>query len=568
MSRNVSSFWQRLPRLLMLRVLPAVLAAGALLVAVQLGANLSARAAAEAGYRALAPAYAATATAYALTPEAAGAASAPEYFKREHERMQVFATNTPHAPTPEAAQPASATAAAPAPQAAPAEPVLPAGTPRPLPTLFIYSGPDGSSAAPTAIPTPVEALDRQGNDLMNIVLLGNDNEITGESVARTDTIMILSINRTANSVSLLSLPRDLYVFVPSWTMQRINVAYPYGESVGWTDGGFGLLRQTLFYNLGINVHYYAMVDLTGFKALVDAVGGVQLTVDCAIEDLPLIGAELPAAAVRVNEEGYRVLPVGSYQMTGAEALWYARSRHNSSDFDRGRRQQQVVRAVWRAARDGGLLTNLPALWTEGSPYVETNLTFEDILGLLPLAAGLDPSRIETFTLVRTYHTQPWQTPDGDYVQLPVYETMRPLLQDFYTPPTESQVAAEVPTVAVYNGTANTLWDAVAADRLAWEGFAAQTLGPAADGTAYPHTVLVDYTGRTKGSSLEAIATALNVRPENIRLDPRPDRTVDFEVIIGDDYNSCSTQGVLPTTTLPVTTLPAAAPPAEATPNGG
>jgi polyisoprenyl-teichoic acid--peptidoglycan teichoic acid transferase len=503
------------------RVIVVALCAGIMIALAQLGFRASAYIRESAAYASARPAMQLTAT--ALAPDTV----APKLIVQ---RAQVFPTNTPSAPD---ALQATATP----------EPVVPDATPRPLPTLFIYSGPDQASNAPLPIPTAVPQLDRQGNDLMNIVLLGNDNEITGESVARTDTIMILSINRTANSVSLLSLPRDLYVFIPSWTMQRINAAYPYGESVGWTDGGFGLLRQTLFYNFGINVHYYAMVDLTGFKALVDAVGGVELSVDCAIQDLRLVGAEVPAGAYRYDADGYYVLPVGHYEMSGEEALWYARSRYNSTDFDRGRRQQQVVRAVWRAAREQGLFTQLPNLWTQFSPYLQTNLAFEDILGLAPLAAGLDPGRIETFTMVRTYHTTPWQTPDGDYVQLPVYETLRPMLEDFYTPPTDNRIASEAATIAVYNGTDNPGWDLVAAERLQWEGFNAVAMGSAPE-TGAAATSLVDYTGATKGSSLEAIADVLNLTPDNVSIVPSAEREYDFTVTIGESYNSCTTSGVI------------------------
>src|SRR5690606_1637431 len=192
------------------------------------------------------------------------------------------------------------------------------------------------------IPTEVPWLDRQGNDLVNILLLGNDGELTDDGFIRTDTMIVVSINRTTGTVAMLSLPRDIYVYIPGWTMQRLNLAYIHGEAGGWFDGGFGLLRQTLLYNFGINVHYYAMVDLTGFKAIVDTVGGIELAVDCAIEDLPLVASELPDGAYRANEEGYYVLPVGYYNMNGAQALWYARSRYSSSDFDRGARQQQVL----------------------------------------------------------------------------------------------------------------------------------------------------------------------------------------------------------------------------------
>lgn len=537
---------------LLFRVLPLLLIAICIYLGWLLAERINQHLEARAAYEQLVPAFPGTGTALALTPTpaayppgAGGRAFAKPF---DHGSGQIFITNTPLiAATPPAVFFATNTPVAVPPTPLPVAPAFDpaeAVTPRPLPTLFIYDPGDTSSvAAPTAIPTPVPTLDRRGQDLMNIVLLGNDNEITGEAVARTDTIIVVSINRTTGTVAMITFPRDLYVYIPGWTMQRINVAYPYGEEVGWTDGGFGLLRQTLLYNFGMNVHYYAMVNLSGFRALVDAVGGVTLSVDCAIQDLPLIGAEVPRGAYPVADSEW-VLPVGQYHMNGAEALWYARSRGNSSDFDRGRRQMQVLRAVWRQARANGLLANLPALWAEGSPYLTTSLTFEDILGLLPLAANLDAARIESFNLIRTYHTTPWQTPDGDYVQLPVYETLRPLLEDFYTAPTENQLNVRLATIAVYNGTAQPGLDAVAADRLVWDGFNAVAMG-AWETTDHVRTTLIDYTGATKGSSLTAIARALNVTPDDVIIDPRSDAPADFAVIVGSTYNSCPQGGVLP-----------------------
>jgi LCP family protein required for cell wall assembly len=417
-------------------------------------------------------------------------------------------------------------------------------TPRPLPTLFVYGEAPVDLVAPTGVPTPVEYVDRRGQDLMNIVLLGNDGELTEDGFIRTDTMILVSINRTAGTVSMLGLPRDLYVYIPGWTMQRLNLAYIHGESIGWTDGGFGLLRQTILYNFGINVHYYAMVNLTGLREIVDTVGGINIAVDCAIQDLPLIGADVPAGALEPDVDGYRILPVGYYEMSGGEALWYARSRHNSIEFDRQRRQMQLLRAIWRQARDNGLLTQAPTLWNDIQPYIETNLTFEDMIGLLPIALNLDPSRIENFNLIRLYHTTPWQTPEGDFVQLPIYETIRPMLEDFYTPPTESQLAAEGARIRVLNGTTNADWDRVAADRLAYSGFLATAEGTA-DNSAYTDTILIDYTGASKGSSLAELTRILNVSPENVRIQPDPNRTIDFEVILGANYNSCTAEGVQP-----------------------
>ena len=515
----------------------AVLLVAVLIALVMVVTPLQAYAREQSAYAAQQPAFAPTATAMAVEARS-GAPKRPAARKADSGLPEqiLFPTNTPQP----IATPAPDQIATPV----PAGEALPQVAPPPLPTLFIYSGPDRSGTAPTAVPTAVPQLDRQGNDLMNILLVGNDGEITNDGSLRTDSMIIVSINRTAGTVSLLSLPRDLYVYVPSWTMQRLNTAWGYGESVGWTDGGFGLMRQTIFYNLGINVHHYAMVDLTGFKALVDAVGGVRVAVDCAIQDLPLIDAEVPASAYAAADEDYWVLPVGEYQLSGAEALWYARSRHNSSDFDRGRRQQQLLRAIWRQARENGLLGQIPQLWSEAAPYIQTSLTLEDILSLVPVALNLDASKIEQFTLVRTYHTQPWQTPDGDYVQLPIFETMRPLLEDFYTPPTANQLALEGVTIGVYNGTPNEGWDAVAAQRLQADGYNAIALGPAPT-RDFADTMLIDRAGSAKGSSLSSVAGSLNVRPENVRVEPSASRAADLEVIIGQSYNSCSQGGVLP-----------------------
>jgi LCP family protein required for cell wall assembly len=522
------------------RLVAAVLLVAVLVALVLLATPLLRFSNERGAYQAQAPSFPLTATAIAPEGVAAPKVRPPAKPGSLRPEQIIFATNTPP-PAPEAPATAeSLVTATPAPDNA----LLPQVTPQPLPTLFIYSGPDHRESAPTAIPTAVQPVDRHGDDLMNILLIGNDGEITNDGSLRTDSMIVVSINRTAGTVAMLSIPRDLYVFIPSWTMQRINTAWAYGESVGWTDGGFGLMRQVMLYNLGINVHHYAMVDLTGFKALVDAVGGVELAVDCAIQDLPLVDADVPAAAYQASDPDYWVLPVGSYTMTGAEALWYARSRHNSSDFDRGRRQMQLLRAVWRKASAQGLLTQIPELWAQASPYVQTSLTLEDLLGLAPLAASLDPGRIEEFTLVRTYHTTPWQTPDGSYVQLPVYETMRPLLEDFYTPPTQNQITFEGATVGVFNGTTNANWDVVAAQRLQSEGFNAVALGPAPNSN-HDRSLLVDRTGSAKGSSLASLSRALNLNADQITVDPAADRAFDFEVIIGQTYNSCSQGGVLP-----------------------
>ncbi|MBL8163317.1 MAG: LCP family protein [Anaerolineae bacterium] len=473
---------------------------------------------------------------------------------------QVFATNTPRAleitlpalntsvPSPTLIQPTATETPLPTLTFTPAPTIPPApaasATPRPLPTVFLPEDADPNIVAPTAIPTKVPLIDRQGYDLVNIILLGGDSEITDDNVDRTDTMIVVSLNRTTGTVSMLSIPRDLLVFIPGWTMQRMNLAYTRGNLVGWTDGGFGLLRQTILYNFGINVHYYVRVDLSGFKEIIDSLGGVNVVVDCALQDYELVDAPPPPEAVFDDETSLYTLPVGYYRFDGGSALWYARSRHSSIEFDRGRRQQQLLRAMWREARGNGLVTQLPQLWAQLTGVVETNLAFEDMIGLLPYALNLDPDRIEHFTMARLYHTTPWTMPDGSNVQLPNYEPVSQLMTEFYQPPTESQILVQSATIEVYNGTSNANWDRVGADVLGWEGFSAIAAGNA-ETTDYPQTVLIDYTGQTKGSSLNELASLLNVRPENVRIEPDPNRTADFRVILGADYSSCTSNAVLP-----------------------
>ncbi len=426
-------------------------------------------------------------------------------------------------------------------QAGPTATLPPLNEPGALPTIFFAeSAADGMAFNGTAVPTTVAPIDRQGNDLVNILLLGQDNEITGESLARTDTMIIVSINRTTGTVAMLSLPRDLYVYLLNGRMDRVNTVFAWGNAMDWDGGAFFYVRQVLLYNLGINVHYYALVDLSGFTEAIDLLGTVEVGVDCPIIDYQLVGAEVPKGATRINEDGEYILPIGYYELTGKEALWYARSRRNSDDFDRGRRQQLLLRAAWRRARDNGLVTQLPTLWQTATEIIETNIPFDVALSLLPYAINLNPNTIENYKLVRTYETIPWTTPDGDNVQVPHPERVAQLMTDFYTPPTQNQLADNEKLIRVVNGTSNADWDRVAADRLAWDSLNAIPYG-AADRADYTETMVIDYSGESKGSRLPMIVKTLNIKPENVIVQPDPNRTAEYEVIIGADYekNSCT-----------------------------
>ncbi len=441
------------------------------------------------------------------------------------EDSDVIATNTPgqELPSLESTQ-------------APAQ-----STPIALPTF--YNIPDASleTIAGTAVPPRASVIPRE-DELVNIVLLGSDGDIVGDNSIRTDTIVIVSINMRSQTVSMLYLPRDLFVYVPTPTMARINTVYGTGESFGWDGGGFGLLRETIFYNFGIQVHYHALVEITGLVEIIDTVGGINIAVDCDYEDSPLVDADVPAGAIGPDDNNVYILPVGYYELTGREAMWLARTRGNSDDFDRGRRQLQILEAMLRAARDNGQISQIPDLWADLTQIVETDIPLDVVIGLLPIAVNLDSSRIERFNLVRTDHTTPWTPSEGAYegqnVQVLNPQRVSELLLDFYTPPPASRLSLAGASIAVYNGTDRPNLDIVASERLRNAGLNAVAYGQA-DELGIVNTQLTDFAAQSRGSASPIIASELNIGGGDVITSPNPDREFDYVVVVGETYNSCA-----------------------------
>ncbi len=390
---------------------------------------------------------------------------------------------------------------------------------------------------PTAIPARAPRL-RSEDDILNIILLGSDGDLQpNEPSFRTDTMVIVSVNRTVGSVAMLSLPRDLYICIPQLGMQRINVAYGWGESVGWSPGGgFGLLQEAILYNFGIPIHFYARVSFNGFRQIIDTLGGINVAVECPMIDQLRFTGQYDAQQTPIYAP--YTLDVGYYRMDGSLALWYARVRQRLSDFDRNRRQQQILRAIWREALSQGVLQKAPELWGQASSIVTTNLQLPDMLGLLPFALNLAPENIRGYQLIGGRETSPWTTPAGENVQLPtdlLFETLR----QFYTPPTRNRLTRDIGTIEVINGSPKPNYDLVAVDLLGWEGFRAVARG---QGEAVAQTVIYDYTGAASPQVLQEMRRILNIRADRIISQPDPNRTVDFRVVLGADYVSCSAAG--------------------------
>jgi len=391
---------------------------------------------------------------------------------------------------------------------------------------------------PDSMPAPMPMLDNAGYDIENFLLLGSDTT-NPVNAGRTDVMVIVSVNRTAGTVSMLSIPRDLYVYIPGHRVYRINSAYGYGEHDG--TGGFQLLSDTIRYNLGIHIDHYARVDFSDFKNIVDALGGVEISVDCAIQDWRLKQPDLDQS-VADNWQMF-TLPVGVYQMDGDLALWYARSRRTSSDFDRGRRHQALLRALLGRIRSLNLVSQLSDIWPQVLETVQTDIQLSDIANLVPLALSLDPSKIASYTFRPNVETKSWLSPEGSDVLIPQRPAIQALEQQMIEPPTEHQLVRENSRVEIVNAAGNQSLGQVASDRLAWEGFVPQI---STETPAYQaQTTLYDFTGQSKGSSLATLESALRVSSGNVVVTPDPNRSVDFRVVLGGSYSSCTYNVALP-----------------------
>jgi len=362
---------------------------------------------------------------------------------------------------------------------------------------------------------------------MHLLLTGLDST-TNLGSQNTDVIIIAAINKDTKQVSILSIPRDLWVYIPTYGWSRINVAHKIGHRTGYPGGGPGLLADTIQTNFGIPIDHWVRVDIPGFARVVDALGGVDMTVACPVN----LRYQPPASA----EEQEMILEPGVHHLDGATALRYVRTRRGGSDFDRARRQQQFLKAMWQQTKSPDILLKIPALWSALSGSYQTDLSLGDVLSLAPLALDIKPERIRS-RYVGANQTDDWTTSDGWQVLLPDYDKIQQVVASLYAPPSagEDQVAAEGARIQVLNGTNRHQLAQIAADQLRWDGFNIVD-NALADNPDYQQTKIVVFNEKPK--ALELLVRLLNVKPANVVYQLDPNQSADIQVILGQDYDPC------------------------------
>lgn len=394
-----------------------------------------------------------------------------------------------------------------------------------------------SSDAP--LPTPVYRapsvpLLKEQQEPINILLLGIDQRDNDPGPYRTDTMILVSIDLADESISMLSIPRDLWCSIPGYGENRINMAHFIGDHRDYPGGGVALAKKTVWYALGVPVHYYVRINFSGFERAVDAIGGLEIDVKQAIHDETYPDGNYGTMVVDIA--------AGLQTMDGATALQFARSRHGSSDFDRMARQQQVILAARdKATRMNFPLSAIPRLVEILGDTVQTDLTLEEILTLAEAVQEIDGGAIKT-GIIDDSMTTTVITATKAMVEVPDWSQVQALVDELFpaTSPTpvptapisSDQLADEDARVGLQNGTLSAGLARETATALRDEGFAIVSYGNA-DRFDFQKSLLIVYAD--KPYTQEALAARLNIRPENIIQRLGESAELDLAVILGRDF---------------------------------
>ena len=270
-------------------------------------------------------------------------------------------------------------------------------------------------ATPAATPPPLDSKQR-----VNILLLGSDNDqkFAPDGVL-SQTMIVVSIDPLRRQVTLLSLPRDLWVQIPGHASAKIDLAY--------AEGGAPLARATVEKAFKIPIHYYAWIGLNGLVKVVDRLGGVDVDVLH-----PVLDDNYPND---FNDSGYgteRVyLAAGPQHLDGRHTLQYVRSRHGDllSDFGRSVRQQQVLLAIQQRTAGMDLVTALPTFARDLSGHVKTDLDLVRLTQLMLFMRGLHATDVHQAFI--TPFVRDALSPDGQQILMADWPAVNAYLRQLF-----------------------------------------------------------------------------------------------------------------------------------------
>jgi LCP family protein required for cell wall assembly len=265
-------------------------------------------------------------------------------------------------------------------------------------------------ATPVSTPATAEAR-------INVLIVGIDSS-ERRTHALTDTMLVVSVDPVSHTAAMISFPRDIADF-PLWSggtyHGKINALMTDAEHHRdrFPDGGITTLTKELGYLLGIPIHYYAAINLDGFEAMINDVGGVTITNNSQIDDPTYGGWNVP------GKIGFSLSP-GKHTLDGATALAYVRSRKGAgnNDFERARRQQQLLIALEHKLSDPAMLPKLPTLLDDATRTITTSFPADRLAEMLALGRTIDDSKISRRVLGPPYALRDLNAADYRLVIVP------------------------------------------------------------------------------------------------------------------------------------------------------
>jgi len=393
----------------------------------------------------------------------------------------------------------------------------------------------GESRLPPAVEMPEGVMETwDGKSRVTLLVMGLDYRdwSAGTGLSRTDTMMLLTLDPLSNTAGMLSIPRDLWVSIPGFDNDRINVAYFLGEAYKLPGGGPAMAVRTVEGLLGVGINYYALLDFGAFVRFVDELGGVKIDVPDKIKIDPIVGDPIYLKPERQT-------------LNGELALAYARARNTpNGDLDRALRQQQVVFGI----RDrllkpdslSELIAKAPNLYAEIAAGVRANLKLDEVIKLALLAQKVPDENIKAGAISPTDVSYA-MTPDGKSVLLPRTEKIRQLRDEIFLVSSgtlgplspgdhQERMAYEGAGISIVNGTQDDTLGDRTQEFLTSKG---AVITEIINGELQNRTRIIDFTGNPH--TMNFLIGLFDLQPEYYQLDYDPTRSIDVQIILGSDW---------------------------------
>ena len=400
---------------------------------------------------------------------------------------------------------------------------------------------DVPTAEPTLLGTPVPSVDIppwDGKERLNILLIGSDEQRGGHN---TDTMIVVSVDPVTKQVAMFSLPRDTVdVPVPPGPAQRVW-GRDYGQKINsffannrrrsdlWPGNdrtrGYNALKSILGELYDLKIRYFVEVNFDGFKKVVDAVGGVTINVQVPVSD-----DEFPGTTGRTQR---LYIPSGLQHMDGDQALRYARSRHTSTDFDRGARQQRVLLSLRQQMDPQALIPKLPELVAALKSTVRTDIPVSQLDELLGLASQVDTANIRSYVFAPPLYSQDTCADARGCVVVPNIARIKQAVKNAFSADPRDEalrqsLASEGGHLWVVNGTTDSSRGPALAGYLEYRGLAASAPRGRPKGSVPANTVITVYNGAEEKL---ASTIAYLEKTFGVQVKTKADPTIPVDIVI-------------------------------------